>query len=128
MKQRGKANRLGDFIYKTREEKGISTPKLAKAVGVHHSAIARIQLGEIKQPRPALLARIAEELDVSSGELYALADYRTEDDLPDLRGWLHIKHRALPDDAVETLQGHLDYLVDRHASDVRGQDDRSEAA
>ena len=107
-------NTLGDTIYQAREGKQISTTELATRVGVHKSAMARIQLGEIKQPRPALLARIAEELDLNVGELYALAGYQTVDQLPDLKGWINIKHRSLPPEAAEELEGHLNYLVDKY--------------
>jgi len=79
-------NRLGDAIYKAREAKGISTPKLAAAIGMNDSGVRRIQLGETRQPRPAVLAKIAEALDLDKSELFALAGYTTADELPDLNG------------------------------------------
>ena len=118
MQQRNNSNKLGNFIRETREHKGLSAPKLAEAVGVHHSAIVRIQHGEIRQPRPALLAKIAEALGVSAADLYALAGYRSEDEMPDLKGWLNVKHRGLPESAHLELQGHLDYLLDKYARET----------
>ncbi len=107
-------NRLGDMIYKAREARGIATSRLAADLGLHHSVVARIQLGQIKRPNPALLARIAEALELNVGELHALAGYTTTDQLPDLQGWLNTKHRGLPEAATRDLQGHLDYLIDKH--------------
>lgn len=110
---------LGETIYQAREAKGLTSPQLAKLVGLHEATIRRLQLGEIMQPGPGVLARIAEVLDLNVGELYALAGYQAEHELPDLKGWLNIKHRDLPDAAIEALQSHLDYLVDKHEPERR---------
>ena len=109
-----KDNKLGDIIYKQREAKGISTPKLAEAVGLHHSAMARIQLGEIRQPRPGALARIARALDLDPNELLVTAGYVDPRELPTFKGYLNTKYRELPPAAIDELTGHLDYLVNKH--------------
>ncbi len=107
-------NKLGDSTYEAREARGLSTVKLAKLVHVHQSTLARIQLGENKRPAPQLLTRIAEALELNPGEPHALAGYTPASELPELKGWLNVKHRGLPEEAARELQGHLDYLVAKH--------------
>jgi transcriptional regulator with XRE-family HTH domain len=95
----------------------MSTYELARRVGIHSSTMADIQTGAIKKPGPEILSRIAESLDVSESELYALAGYLPGEDLPDLRGYLNIKYRSLPPAAVDSLIGHAEYLAAKHATD-----------
>ena len=94
------ATPLGDHIYQKREERGLSTLKLAQQIGIHHSVLARIQLGEIRKPRQEVLAKIAKALDLSPVDLYALAGYETSNELPDIRGFLGVKYRALPTEDI----------------------------
>lgn len=115
-------NRLGDAIYNARERKGLATLRLAAAVGVHHSTLARIQLGENTRPAPQLLTRIAEALDLNPAELHSLAGYTPPSELPDLTGWLNVKHRGLPETAAIELQRHLDYLIDKHNTSNEGKE------
>ena len=126
MTPKSNPKKLGEIIYKAREAIGMPTRELAERIGLNRSTLNRLQIGKIAQPRPALLARIAEELQINVGELYALAGYQTEDQLPDLSGWLNIRHRSLPDEAVEALQSHLDDLVNKHESDAMNNQERKE--
>ena len=126
MKVAKKPTRLGETIYRAREAKGITTPRFAEMVGTNQSTMHRIQVGDIEQPRPQLLADIAEALDLNASDLFALAGYVPSTEMPNLKGWLNVKHRGLPDDAVEALQGHLEYLVNKHSNDANDQQQRKE--
>lgn len=115
-KTRDRDNRLGETIYMAREVKGVSSRALAARVGIHHSYMNRIQLGEYKQVAPDILVGIARELDLKVADLYALAGYSSPTELPDLEGFLSTKYRSLPSEDVHALRSHLDYLVEKNAT------------
>ena len=111
MKTRKKNNELGDTIYEARERAGLSTAKLAEMTGTHHSTLADIQTGQTRQPSFETLSRLAKALKLDAARLRLLAGYANAEELPDLKGWLHVKHRELPPDDVNALASHLEFLV-----------------
>ena len=104
--------RLGTVIYDRREALGRTTTDVAKRIGIDRRTLGRIQLGHIRTS-PNILTKIARELDLPAAELHALAGYETVTELPELEGFLHLKHRSLKDTDVKELRGHLDYLLAR---------------
>ncbi len=113
VKTKDNIHELGQLIYDAREAKGWSSRALAERIGVHHSYMARLQLGEYGRPAPEILVSISRELGLKLADLYALAGYSSPDELPDLEGFLQVKYRGLPSKDVEALRGHLDYLANK---------------
>ncbi|MEM9520402.1 MAG: helix-turn-helix transcriptional regulator [Actinomycetota bacterium] len=116
------SNKLGETIYKARESQGISSRALAERIGVHHSYIARVQLGEYRQVAPDILAKLATELDLRLADLYSLAGYSLPEELPSFEGFLHTQYRSLPTEDVQALRSHLDYLVQKNESGSEDSD------
>ena len=79
------SNELGDFIYRARQERGLSLRTLAKASGLDWSYIAYLEKGEITTPDPAKLQKLARALEIEG--LPQLAPYlRAKYDLPEAAG------------------------------------------
>jgi len=60
--------RLGDKIYALRKLNGMSQKELSKRMGTQHTQIVRIEKGQVNSSI-LVLKKIAEELEVSIGEL-----------------------------------------------------------
>ena len=64
-------NSLGAYIRASREQAGISQCQLSLAISVDPSYVARIESGERAKPAADVLQRIADVLDIDSGDLLA---------------------------------------------------------
>ncbi len=111
---------LAKRISKARQAKDKSIYALAKETNIHRSTLQLLEAGDIRNPSPEYLARIADALDLKLSDLYPLAGYAVPNDLPDFDGYLAAKFRGLPADAVDELTGHLRYLADKHGLDPKG--------
>lgn len=70
---------LGKFIKDKRNEKSLSTHKLAELAQVSQSYIAQLESGRKKSPpSPDILRKLAPALDVEYGELMEIAGYTDE--------------------------------------------------
>ena len=114
------ASRFGTYIKQVRQEKGLSSRALARAVGVNDSTIVRIEQGAIEAPRPNLLRAIARELDLPLSDVFAQADYVTPNDLPTFAPYLRAKYGELPPAAVAELQQSFDRIAQRYGYEGRG--------
>lgn len=108
------AQRLGQTIRARREELGLSQRQLAAQTGVNDATIVRIERGVFGAPAPDKLSRIAEALDLSLADVFALADYVVPADLPSFQPYLRSRYRELPDEAIEDLDRAFARIVKKH--------------
>ena len=62
-------------IEELRSAKGLSRQQLADAVGVHYQTVGYLERGEYN-PSLSLALKIAEELEISVGEIFSLSPFR----------------------------------------------------
>ena len=117
------AKRLGEWLRERRQEAGLSTIQLAKAVGTTDGTITRIEQGAFAAPDPHKLSRIGEVLGLSLADVYAMADYAVPGDLPSFQPYLRRKYRDLPPQAIEDLDKAFASIVKRHGYDPDGPRD-----
>lgn len=67
---------MGPIIRKRRKALGITQEKLADLVGVTPPYLNRIERGKVIKPRPKLLKRIAECLQLEIGELIGYSELK----------------------------------------------------
>jgi transcriptional regulator with XRE-family HTH domain len=91
------AKALGATLRLRRQALGLTMRQVEAATDIPNTTILRIESGSFKAPRPDKLARIAQALGMSVGELFAQAGYLVADDLPDYATYLATKHPELPD-------------------------------
>jgi transcriptional regulator with XRE-family HTH domain len=124
------ATELGRHLRARREQLGLSTRELAERAGTTHTTIVRIEQGGFEAPAPDKLSRIADALDVSLADVFALAEYAIPDELPSFRPYLRTKYRGLPTEAVEQLERSFQRLAKRHgfepAGPAPGEDEQPE--
>lgn len=103
------AKKLGRFIAKRRQERGLSQEKLGAIVGLPGSTIFRLERGEFKAPSPEKLQRLARALEVDFEDLFTLAGYATPE-LPGLPVFLRRKFDDLSDEEVERVERYVEKL------------------
>jgi transcriptional regulator with XRE-family HTH domain len=101
------ASQLGRLLKARREERELSTHRLAAAAEMDQATIVRFEAGSIGAPRPDKLARIAEVLGLSSSDVFALAGYMAPTDLPTLRPYLSAKYHGLLTEDIDKIEAYV---------------------
>lgn len=114
------AKELGRRLRARRDELGLSTRELADRAGMTHSTVVRLEQGNFDAPAPDKLSRIAEALNFSLADVFALADYAIPSELPSFQPYLRTKYRDLPTEAIEQLERSFQRLAKRHGFDPTG--------
>jgi transcriptional regulator with XRE-family HTH domain len=114
------ARELGRRLRQQREALDLSIRELAARTGVNHSTVVRLEQGAIDAPAPDKLSRIAEALQLSLADIFALAEYSVPADLPSFRPYLRSKYRGLPTSAVQELERSFQRIARRHGLDLDG--------
>ena len=106
--QPDEAANLAEYIGLVRERAGISQSELARRSGIDQTTVSRIESGAVT-PTPDRLSRLAEALQVNSGDLFGLAGYTRPTDLPSLPVYLRTKYgQHLTDEQRRELRAWLD--------------------
>ena len=93
---------LGTLLRNRRLEAALSLSQLSELTGLHKSYLARIELGEVRQPSTENLQRIAAALELPETTVFGLLDERARDQLPPLQLYLRAKY-DLPDDVIDEV-------------------------
>ena len=105
---REQAKKLGEYLRQARTAQGLSLLKLSQATGIHDVTLGRFESGAFAAPHPDKLATIAEALELSLADVFALAEYAVPTDLPSftpyMRWWIR---------SVEKPSAHIDSLSSR---------------
>ncbi len=105
------AKAFGAMLRERRRSLGLTIRDVERTTDIDNATISRIETGSFKAPRPDKLARIAEALGMTAGEVFAQAGYLVPDDLPDYATYLATKHPELPHDERERLNDHFAELL-----------------
>jgi transcriptional regulator with XRE-family HTH domain len=114
------AKKLGAHIKRARVARALSQNRLAEKVGVPNSTILRLERGENLNPRPDLLALVANELHIDLADLYSMAGYESPSSLPSLHPYLRSKYRELPASATDEIAAYAARLMKKHGVDLSG--------
>ena len=101
------AKKLGDFLKRHREKRGLTLEAVAQEVKVPRSTILRMERGEFGSPDTEKLQRLARALDVDFEEIFTLAGHVAPE--PALEPYLRRKY-DLSDDAIEKAERYLERL------------------
>lgn len=112
------ATQLGQLIRAARQDKGLSTPELAMAVGIAQSNIVRLENGQVETPAAVLLQRLSTQLDLPLTQLYRLAGIP----VPALQPYLRADY-GLSDQDVTRVQDYIQQLASRYGADGKGPSD-----
>lgn len=105
--------RLGKYLRKAREAKGLSLRELGQASGLDYSFIARLEKGEFASPGPEKLQKLSRALEIDIEDIYALAGYTVPEGLPAFAPYLRAKY-DLPETAVGEIERYFGRLQRRY--------------
>ena len=91
------------------------------ATDIPSTTVSRIETGSFEAPRPDKLARIAQALELSAGELFAQAGYLVATDLPEYATYLRTKRPDLPESAIKSLHDHFMEILNQLGLDPTRQ-------
>lgn len=108
------AKQLGTMLRQRRHALGLTVRQIGAATDIPSTTVSRIETGSFRAPRPDKLARIAQALELSAGELFAQAGYLVATDLPEYSTYLRTKLPDLPESAIRGLHDHFMAILDQH--------------
>jgi transcriptional regulator with XRE-family HTH domain len=102
-----KAKTFGIMLRQRRHALGLTVRQVGESTGIASTTVSRIETGSFEAPRPDKLARIAQALKLSTGEVFAQAGYLDPADLPEYETYLRTKRPDLPESAIQSLHDHF---------------------
>jgi transcriptional regulator with XRE-family HTH domain len=102
---------LASRVRKGRERAGLTLREAANLVGIHHSVLGRIEVGEVTNPAPRVVESLAEVLELDTGEL--LGFIGVKDRVPEPKLYFRKAYNLSDEDAeaaarqVETIIANL---------------------
>jgi len=98
-------NSFSKYLRDCRERAGLSLRELARLLGTSHSYLSRLEAGEQSNPSTDFLTRLAEVLDIDSGDLLAMLGIERSHTLPPADVYFRRKYGLSEHDA--DLLAHL---------------------
>ncbi len=95
------AQEIARLFRDRRAELGLSVRAVASQAGVSPSYVNVLEHAARLAPRPDLLKAVAEALEISSSDLFAIADWLPRRELPSLQPYLRAKYGLGSRDAAE---------------------------
>jgi transcriptional regulator with XRE-family HTH domain len=111
---------LGELIRQARKAKGLTSHDLAERIGLAQSNIVRIEQGHIAEPKPSILGRLAEVLDLDMADVYEAAGYPQSDGLPSFTPYLRSRFKDLPPEARAELEQSFSHIAEKYGYDPAG--------
>ena len=115
---------LGGYVKRARERAGFSLRNLEQITDIPKSTLNRLELGQLDNPAPDILHRIAEALELDSEDLFAFVGYRPSKKLPSLAPYLRAKY-DLPPDALQRANAAITEILDAYDQEQDGQREAS---
>jgi transcriptional regulator with XRE-family HTH domain len=109
MKEERDPGPLGTRLAALRQQFGYSLYELERRSGINRPKLMRMESGEIRQPTPETLNKLAVALDVDPEELYDLAS--ATGPLPSLPTYFRSKY-GLTDKQIQTLERTVDRMTE----------------
>lgn len=106
---------LGRLLKDARVKAGLSQAQLAETIGISRPFLSQLESGRYLQPAPDILQRIADVLEISREDLYAITGYTFPSGLPGFRAYLHAKY-ALPEAAINELNDYFEFIRAKYAA------------
>jgi transcriptional regulator with XRE-family HTH domain len=108
------AQALAAVLTARRTELGLSMRQVAAQTGFNIATISLLERATSLTPQPETLKAIARVLDLSVSDLYVVADWLPEGELPTVRPYMRAKYQELSEDAVAEVEAFVEALRAKH--------------
>lgn len=120
------AKHLGVYLREQRELQNVSKQQLADRTGIPRPTIVRIEQGDFERPGPDKLKAIASALGLSLTDVWSLAGYHLDEELPGPLPFLRAKYRDLSSSELNALTNDVAHILRRHGIDPHGRPENHE--
>lgn len=107
---------LATRIREKRVAKGITATEVAKRAGVNPGTVTRLELGQIRDPRPSNLLAIAAALDIKPADIFSMSNWLPGAELPSFSPYLRQKYSYLPEDAFTQMQRVFQEMTEKYGT------------
>lgn len=114
---KNRAVALGRYLRTRREQLGISARELGRVSGMNYQTVLRIEQGEFATPGPDKLKALAQALRLDLTDVWSLAGYGFDTDLPAPMPYLRAKYRDLPAKELTALSRDVARVLAEHGID-----------
>lgn len=111
---------LPELVSAKRRQMRLSQYRMAKLLGIMPSTLLRIENGDIAQPTPIVLTKIAKFLDIPLADLFAASGYVSPTDLPSVRPYFRARYSELPESAIRDVERYVESLAREHGVNLNG--------
>jgi transcriptional regulator with XRE-family HTH domain len=108
---------LGRYLQRKREALGLSARQLARMSGMNYQTVLRIEQGEFATPGPDKLKALAHALGLDLTDVWSMAGYGFDTDLPAPMPYLRAKYRDLPANELAALSRDVARVLAAHGID-----------
>jgi transcriptional regulator with XRE-family HTH domain len=115
------ARQLGGFLRRRRIERKLGLRALARLSGLNSQTILRIERGDFLTPGPDKLKALARALRIPLSDLWNLAGYHVDEEMPNTLPFLRAKYRDLPDETLDALTQDVASVLRQHGIDPNGR-------
>ncbi len=112
---------VGIYLRTLRTKKNLSLNDVCKNTGLTTTRLNRIELGEVKEPSPEVLRKLAEFYNVDLMNLYILAGYLKKTDITE-RCNPFKNYEILDADECGYIQKTIDFFAEKNHTIKRGED------
>lgn len=104
---------IGSYLRKQRNRLSLSLNAVCEQTGITTTRINRIELGQVNEPSPEVLKKLATLYQVDLIYLYKLAEYLQNNDIPgEVQPFNN--YEVLDDDERNFIQQTIDFLAGKH--------------
>ncbi|MFZ0664173.1 MAG: helix-turn-helix transcriptional regulator [Acidimicrobiales bacterium] len=108
---------LGHYLQDRREALGLSARQLARMSDMNCQTVLRIEHGEFATPGPDKLKALARALQLDLTDVWSMAGYAFDTDLPAPLPYLRAKYRNLPAKELRALSRDVVRVLAEHGID-----------
>ncbi len=109
-------HRLAHRIRTERIKLGLSAHEVARRAGINVGTVTRLELGQIKEPRPTNLLAIAAVVGIEAADIFTLSNWLPSDDLPSFNPYMRSKYDYLPEAAFTEMQQYFNKVALKYGS------------
>jgi transcriptional regulator with XRE-family HTH domain len=118
------AQQLAELLRSHRVAQGLTAREVARRAGVDVGTVTRLEQGQILSPRAESLRAIGEVLNIPAADLFAVAAWLPQGELPSFRPYLRSKYRELSPEAMAEIEAVFERLARDYGA--RGLVDRED--
>lgn len=115
------ATTLGEYVRQARERSALSLRNVEQMTGIPRATLSRLENGQVDNPAPRMLHKIADALVLDVSDLFAFVGVTSSEELPNLTPYLRAKY-DLPPEALAEAHKSIGQILAKYDQNADGTD------